>query len=87
MLARRIACSATAWRVWFTPDARRCARSTFTWRLGEPVDGPWTGVQVRLPAGVALADVEREIRQVVDTELARLPVFRTELIRGEHPVC
>jgi len=42
---------------------------------------------VRLPAGVALADVEREIRQVVDTELARLPVFRTELIRGEHPVC
>jgi S-adenosylmethionine synthetase len=56
-------------------------------RIGEPVDRPWTGVQVRLPAGVALADVEREIRQVVGTELARLPVFRTELIRGEHPVC
>jgi S-adenosylmethionine synthetase len=56
-------------------------------RIGEPVDRPWTGVQVRVPAGVALADVEREIRQVVDTELARLPVFRAELIRGEHPVC
>lgn len=56
-------------------------------RLGEPVDRPWTGVQVRLPAGVALADVEREIRQVVDTELGRRPVFRTGLIRGGHPVC
>ena len=54
-------------------------------RIGEPVDGPWTGGQVRLSAGVALADVEREIRQVVDTELARLPVFRTELIRESIP--
>ncbi|HSE06856.1 MAG TPA: methionine adenosyltransferase [Methylomirabilota bacterium] len=56
-------------------------------RIGEPVDHPWTGVQVLLPAGAALGDVEGEIRHVVDTELARLPAFRTELIRGEHPVC
>lgn len=56
-------------------------------RIGEPVDHPWTGVQVVLPVGAALGDVEGEIRHVVDTELARLPAFRAELIRGEHPVC
>jgi len=56
-------------------------------RIGEPVDRPWTGVQVLLPAGVALGGVEGEIRQVVDAELARLPAFRAELIRGQHPVC
>jgi hypothetical protein len=31
--------------------------------------------------------VEREIREVVEAELARLPAFRAELVRGEHPVC
>ncbi|HYB71630.1 MAG TPA: methionine adenosyltransferase [Candidatus Bathyarchaeia archaeon] len=56
-------------------------------RIGEPVDRPWTGVQLSLPGGVALGDVEQEIREVVDAELARLPVFRAELIRGEYPVC
>lgn len=56
-------------------------------RIGEPVDRPWTGVQVRLPVGAALADVDREIRTVVGAEMARLPAFRAELIRGEHPVC
>jgi S-adenosylmethionine synthetase len=56
-------------------------------RIGEPVDRPWTGVQVLLPAGAALGDVEREIRQAAEAELARLPAFRAELIRGEHPVC
>jgi S-adenosylmethionine synthetase len=56
-------------------------------RIGEPVDRPWTGVQVRLPVGVALADVDRDVRDVVETEMARLPAFRAELIRGEHPVC
>jgi len=56
-------------------------------RIGEPVDRPWTGVQVVLPAGAALADVEGEIRRVVEIELARMPAFRAELIRGEHPVC
>jgi S-adenosylmethionine synthetase len=56
-------------------------------RIGEPVDHPWTGVQVRLPAGAALGDVEGDIRQAVEAELARLPAFRAELIRGEHQVC
>ena len=56
-------------------------------RIGEPVDRPWTGVQVVLPAGAALADVEPAVREVVLAELARLPAFREELIRGAHPVC
>jgi S-adenosylmethionine synthetase len=56
-------------------------------RIGEPVDRPWTAVQVVLPGGVALGDVEPAIREVVDTELARLPAFREELLRGAHPVC
>ena len=51
------------------------------------MDRPWTGVQVVLPAGAALADVEPAVREVVLAELARLPAFREELIRGAHPVC
>ncbi len=56
-------------------------------RIGEPVDRPWTGVQVVLPDGMALSDVEADIRDVVERELGRLPAFRAELARGEHPVC
>ena len=56
-------------------------------RIGEPVDRPWTGVQLVLADGVALGDVERRVREVVDAELARMPVFRSELVRGQYPVC
>jgi S-adenosylmethionine synthetase len=56
-------------------------------RIGEPVDRPWTGVQVILRPGLSLGDVEPAIRAVVEAELARMPAFRSELIRGEHPVC
>lgn len=56
-------------------------------RIGEPVDRPWTGVQVILPRDVALADVEAPIRAVVAAELARMTEFRKELIRGAYPVC
>jgi S-adenosylmethionine synthetase len=56
-------------------------------RIGEPVDHPWTGVQVILPASLRLADVDGAIRAVVEAEIARMPAFRSELIRGEHPVC
>jgi S-adenosylmethionine synthetase len=56
-------------------------------RIGEPVDRPWTGVQVICPRGLTLADVERPVREVVEAELARLPQFRAELAQGRHPVC
>lgn len=56
-------------------------------RIGEPVDRPWTGVQLVLAEGVALGDVERRVREVVEAELARMPVFRSELVLGQYPVC
>ena len=56
-------------------------------RIGEPVDRPWTGVQVILPRHVTLEDVEPTIRDIVETEFARLPAFREELLRGAYPVC
>jgi S-adenosylmethionine synthetase len=56
-------------------------------RIGEPVGRPWTGVQVRLTDGVDLADVERAICDVIEAELARLPEFQSELMRGAYPVC
>ena len=56
-------------------------------RIGEPVDRPWTGVQLVLADGVTLGDVERRVRDVVDAELARMPVFRSELVRGQYLVC
>jgi S-adenosylmethionine synthetase len=56
-------------------------------RIGEPVDQPWTAVQVVLPPGMALGDVEPRVRDTVQAELARMPGFRGELIRGAHPVC
>jgi S-adenosylmethionine synthetase len=56
-------------------------------RIGEPVDDPWTGVQVVPSPGLDVRDVEPVIRSVVEAEIARLPAFRAELVRGEHPVC
>jgi S-adenosylmethionine synthetase len=56
-------------------------------RIGEPVDQPWTGVQVILPDGMRLEDVERPIRDVAEAELHRMAEFQAELIRGEYPVC
>lgn len=56
-------------------------------RIGDPVDRPWTGIQLVLAPGVRLARVMPRVREVVATELARLSAFRAELARGEHPVC
>ena len=56
-------------------------------RIGEPVDRPWVGVQLRLPRHVAVVDVEDAIRETVAAELARMPEFIQELVRGEYPVC
>jgi S-adenosylmethionine synthetase len=55
-------------------------------RIGQPVDRPWTAVQVVLPKGVALEEVAGSLGEVLEAEIERLPAFREELIRGEHPV-
>ena len=56
-------------------------------RIGEPVDRPWAGVQLALADGVALRDVEQPVRDIIDGELARMPIFKRELIGGQYPVC
>jgi S-adenosylmethionine synthetase len=56
-------------------------------RIGQPVDRPWTSVQVVLAPGMALGDIETAIREVVEAEIERLPAFRAELVRGDHAVC
>jgi S-adenosylmethionine synthetase len=56
-------------------------------RIGDPVDDPRVAVEVVLAKGAALGDVEASLREVVAAEVARLPEFRQELVRGEHAVC
>ncbi len=56
-------------------------------RIGDPVDEPRVAVELVLAAGVGLEEVEPAVRGVVADEVARLPAFRQELIRGEHAVC
>ena len=55
-------------------------------RIGEPVDDPWTGVQLVLPGGIGLSDVESRVREVIAEEIARLPELQAQLVRGQHPV-
>jgi S-adenosylmethionine synthetase len=57
-------------------------------RIGEPVDQPRiASLQVALQPGVTLPDVAAPIRQVVQEELARMPVFCEELAEGRYPIC
>ena len=56
-------------------------------RIGDPVDRPWAAVQVILPSGMVLGDVEPAIRDVMEQGVAGLPAFREALLRGEHAVC
>jgi S-adenosylmethionine synthetase len=56
-------------------------------RIGDPIDRPWAAVQVILPPGLALTDVEPTIREVMEQGLAGLPAFREALVCGEYSVC
>ena len=56
-------------------------------RIGEPIDRPWAAVQLVLAEGVTLGDIGPRVRDVVDAELARMPLFRSELVLGQYPVC
>jgi S-adenosylmethionine synthetase len=56
-------------------------------RIGDSVDEPRVAIQVVLAPGAALGDVEPAIRDAAEAELARLPGFREELVRGRHAVC
>ncbi|RME45749.1 MAG: methionine adenosyltransferase [Chloroflexi bacterium] len=53
-------------------------------QIGHPVDRPWiASAQVVLEAGVELPDVEKDIRQIIDNELADIRSFTDRLARGE----
>jgi S-adenosylmethionine synthetase len=56
-------------------------------RIGEPEARPWMGIQAVLPKDMSLPDIAPSVRELVDSELARLDEFCAELARGEHPVC
>jgi S-adenosylmethionine synthetase len=57
-------------------------------RIGEPVDQPRiASLHVALQPHVTLPDVAAPIRQVVQEELARMPVFCQELAEGRYPIC
>jgi len=56
-------------------------------RIGEPVDRPWTGVQVVLETGADIEEVARDIRAVIEAELDRMPAFQSELMQGAYTVC
>jgi S-adenosylmethionine synthetase len=56
-------------------------------RIGQPLNRPWTAVQVVPGDGLDAGDVEGPIREVVEEELAALGAFRAALARGDYPVC
>lgn len=56
-------------------------------RIGDPVDEPWVGVQLVMPAGTDIADLEGVIRETVEAELAALDRFRGDLSEGRMRVC
>jgi S-adenosylmethionine synthetase len=56
-------------------------------RIGDPVDQPWSGVQLVLPAGLDVADVEPLVREVFAQEVGRMAEFQSELVRGLYEVC
>lgn len=57
-------------------------------RIGTPIDQPqMVSVQTYSQPGVILADVTAPIRQIVQQELAYMPVFYQELAQGRYPIC
>jgi S-adenosylmethionine synthetase len=57
-------------------------------QIGKPIDQPLTAsAQVILQQGVRLADVERDVKEIVRRELSCIGDFTGKLTRGELPVC
>jgi S-adenosylmethionine synthetase len=57
-------------------------------RIGAPIDQPQVAaVQVTLKAGTKISDVAEPVRQIVRSELERMPEFCMELARGEYSIC
>ncbi|MBU4492186.1 MAG: methionine adenosyltransferase [Euryarchaeota archaeon] len=65
-------------------------KEVYVWllsQIGEPIDQPKiAAAQVIMERG-SLADVEREVNEVIDSELANIQEFCMELAYGRIPVC
>ncbi len=65
-------------------------KEVYVWllsQIGEPIDQPKiAAAQVIMERG-SLADVEREVNEVIDSELANIQDFCMELAYGKIPVC
>lgn len=57
-------------------------------RIGEPLERPWiAAVQVALERGLGIADVEVDVRSILERELADTPAFVRRLVEEGMPVC
>jgi S-adenosylmethionine synthetase len=65
-------------------------REVYVWlgsQIGQPIDRPLiASVQLILPPGVGLAEVEPTVKDIIEQELATMDDFTTRLARGELPV-
>ncbi len=65
-------------------------KEVYVWllsQIGEPIDQPKiAAAQVIMERG-SLSDVEREVNEVIDSELANIQEFCMELAYGKIPVC
>ena len=65
-------------------------REVYVWlcsQIGRPVERPWlSSVQLVLPEGMALADVQPAVESVVARELEGMTEFTERLARGDLPV-
>jgi len=65
-------------------------REVYVWmvsEIGKPIDQPVTAVQIILEKGARKPVVTRQVREVLDRELAGIHVFCRDLAEGKYTVC
>jgi S-adenosylmethionine synthetase len=65
-------------------------REVYIWmvsQIGKPIDQPITAAQIIPAKGVRRAAVERQVREILDRELAGINVFCRDLAAGKYSVC
>ncbi len=65
-------------------------REAYVWmvsQIGKPIDQPITAAQIILDKGARKTAVERQVREVLDRELAGINVFCRDLAAGKYSVC
>lgn len=56
-------------------------------RIGDPVERPWSAIQIVPAQAVESADLQPVIDEIVERELEHLPEFQRALMEGEYEVC